>query len=663
MKKNVLSFDFRKSPMIWILIIWISGILLADQYFFSANEATALCLISGIILLYFPVNFWAKKHSFLRGFRSLLLAILLLFTSAWVSISQKPSTKSNFIGALPNLKFNFSGEIIQCKQTQFGFRFSVKLNKVGQQEVSGKVLLYSSQKGYPGQRISFTGSLQTLSENRNPFCFNPKTHFARLNITHQIAAPSNIQIDSKSGNILTIALKTRDFLNQKLTKTLTNPVQIGIVKAILFGDDSEIPTESQDVFKSTGTVHVLAVSGMHVGILFSLISRISQKKGNSKPSILFLMCSLIFLWFYGMMSGLAPSILRSVWVFSLGLFGDLLGRKKNPLNLLGAGALMILLFDPTSVYNIGFQLSFSAVLGILLWSEFLQSIVVSKFRWLNHLIENVAVSISAQASTSLITLGYFGQFPIWFLPANLIAIPISSFLLLYTLGLCFLCWLPNNWMNYLMYPLKWSIDFMVHCMNFISNIPMQFEQRSFTSLELMAIGLIMISIFQLLKTKRNIFKYVGLVGISLWGLESYRINQHRKECNQLIVFNLKQGIAVGQIKSMQAELLCDSLAFKQIDRQLLPFYLKNGFKKSDISIHLMRSNIYKFNHQNQQLFVAYHSNQTRFLNPNDWYISFKSKMKGGIRIVRRWNSTWKNKFSSRIFSMQKNGYLLFKSPS
>lgn len=649
--------------MIWILTIWFSGILIADLFLSSTVIPMIKWWILGLLFFYLPINFFSKQHSIFRVIRSFLLAIFLLLTAGWMSVSRKPSQKTNFIGKLPCSRFNFSGTIFQCKQTSFGFRYAVSIDQVGSQSVCGNVVLYSDKKGYPGQKILFNGSLELLSENSNPFCFNPKTHFERLNITHQVNKPGRIQIDPESGNILTLALKTRDFLNRKLTTTLINPVHIGIIKAILFGDDSEIPAESQDVFKSTGTVHVLAVSGMHVGILFSLISRMHRKHANGTPNKIFLVFSLIFLWFYGMMSGLAPSILRSVWVFSLGQIGEVLGRKKNPLNLLGAGALMILLFDPTSIYNIGFQLSFSAVLGILLWSEFLQTKFISKWKWLNSLIENIAVSISAQASTSLITLGYFGQFPIWFLPANLIAIPISSFLLLYTLGLCFLCWLPNNLLHYLMYPLKWSIDFMVKSMDYIANLPFQFDQRHFSRIELLAIGLIMVSIIQILKTKRRVYFYIGLTGICLFGMESNRKSNQRKSSNQLIVFNLKQGIAVGQIHSKRAELLCDSMAFKQAEKQLVPFYLNNGFKKSEIHIQLMKPNIYKFKHQNYNLYVAYKSPQKQLLNSNDWYISFKSKVKGGIRIVRSWNTNWKNNHSSRIFSLQKNGYLLFKSQS
>jgi competence protein ComEC len=192
------------------------------------------------------------------------------------------------------------------------------------------------------------------------------------------------------------------------------------------GQRGDVPDELTNAYAHTGTIHVLAVSGLHVGAIYLLLSWLLVLFNRTKTLRIFrTLIILAVLWGYAVLTGLAPSILRATVMFSFIVIGDTIGRKTNLFNSLAASALFILCADAKAIFNIGFQLSYLAVAGIGLLYLPLYRLITIKNKLADYCWQLVSVSIAAQIATFALGIFYFHQFPNYFLLSNLIIVPLS----------------------------------------------------------------------------------------------------------------------------------------------------------------------------------------------------------------------------------------------
>lgn len=231
-----------------------------------------------------------------------------------------------------------------------------------------------------------------------------------------------------SGNIIiNYALRLRDHLLSVFHVAGLKGDEFAVAAALLIGYTDKLDAELLLAYSGTGVLHVLSVSGMHVAIVFVVCNRIlffldKLKYGSLVKTLLL----LLFLWFYAFLSGLSPSVLRAATMFSFIVFAKSVKRNSTIYNTLAASALFLLLWNPYLIMDVGFQLSYLAVTGIVYLQPAL-SILVSSDNWLLHqLTELISVSIAAQLATLPVSLYYFHQFPNYFLLCNLVVIPLST---------------------------------------------------------------------------------------------------------------------------------------------------------------------------------------------------------------------------------------------
>lgn len=230
------------------------------------------------------------------------------------------------------------------------------------------------------------------------------------------------------------AEKTKDKISDLLSNELT-PNASSISKALLIADKSELSRSTKKDFSRAGASHILAVSGMHVGIIFTAISSLLSiffKQRNYK--LICNLISLIFLWFYAFICGLQPSIVRACTMFTIPIIGQILHRDYISFNSLLFTAFCMLIYDYTYLFNIGFQLSFLAVSGILLFQKQIFNIFRLQNKILIWLWNLTSVSIAAQITTLPLTIFYFHELPILSIISNLVVIPLAT-LLIYSSGL------------------------------------------------------------------------------------------------------------------------------------------------------------------------------------------------------------------------------------
>ena len=201
--------------------------------------------------------------------------------------------------------------------------------------------------------------------------------------------------------------------------------QSGLAKALFLGDKSNLRSETSQAFSAAGGMHLLAISGLHIGLMiivllqfFRFFSRFIQRT----HALVFVLC---FVWFYAYIIGFPPSVVRSVFMFSLFSLGSITGNQNNQFNLLCFSAFILLLFHPWFIFDLGFQLSYAAMFGIVLTYGFIQDLFYFKTKIIKYLWSGTALGLSAQIFTAPLCLYYFHQFPNYFLLSNL-GIIISS---------------------------------------------------------------------------------------------------------------------------------------------------------------------------------------------------------------------------------------------
>lgn len=218
----------------------------------------------------------------------------------------------------------------------------------------------------------------------------------------------------------------RTYFRKVLKSHFPNPQTRSLAGAILYGEKNQLPQETTRAYIQTGVIHVIAISGMHLALIYTLIASLLKPLQRVRLKWLYTLACLSFLWVYAWICGSSPSVLRSAWMFSILLVGENFDKDKHTGNSLAASAVIMLCVNPLLVWDIGFQLSFSAVASLLIYQPMLQNLFKAENRLVSHGWGLVSTTLAAQILTTPLVIYHFGQFPLVFLVSNLLAVPVSS---------------------------------------------------------------------------------------------------------------------------------------------------------------------------------------------------------------------------------------------
>jgi len=219
--------------------------------------------------------------------------------------------------------------------------------------------------------------------------------------------------------------------------------EAGLAEALLIGYKADLDKTLVQSYSLTGVVHIIAISGLHLGLIYALIRRLTlglgkRLAGRVCRALLILGC----LWAFSIMAGSSPSVLRSAVMFSFLVTGEILRRKSPVLNSLAASAFVLLWYEPYWLWDIGFQLSYAALAGIILFNKPIYQLIRPRSKILDGIWKLNAVTLSAQLLATPISIYHFRQFPILFLFTNFIAVPLSSVILGGEILLCMISFIP-----------------------------------------------------------------------------------------------------------------------------------------------------------------------------------------------------------------------------
>ncbi|MDV3307711.1 MAG: ComEC family competence protein [Cyclobacteriaceae bacterium] len=304
---------------------------------------------------------------------------------------------------------------------------------------SGKVMLYLDLDAYPspftyGDVLFITGGPRGVPGPANPEAFDYRRFLALRHIHHQHYVGGNndaVRIGNDPPSpIMARAIAAREKAVEVFRRYVRGTREHAVACALVLGYKEDLDDDLSDAFAASGTLHVLAVSGLHVGILYGLVMvmlKPVRKMRGGKWTVA--LCGIAVLWSYAFITGLSPSVLRAAMMCSVVTLAGPWGRRSSMYNTFAVSAFALLVHDPNLIYSVGFQLSYAAVFGIVrfypplvrLWEP--SSWIVSRI-W-----QMSCVSFAAQLATFPLALYYFHQFPVWFLLANLVAIPLSFVIL------------------------------------------------------------------------------------------------------------------------------------------------------------------------------------------------------------------------------------------
>ena len=307
--------------------------------------------------------------------------------------------------------------------------------------VSGKAFVYVYKSGYPlrlhkGDSIIVPGNWQPIRAAGNPFEFDYARYCRRNGILQQqFCSRAEIRtygINNPASTSFTE--RTHDWCMAQLDKYIPDKKARGLIQAMLLGDEVNLDEDLRDAYAATGIIHIIAISGGNVAIFFIVISFLLRWLKHKKHLWVKYLIALPLVWFYVVMAGSSPSAIRAAVMFSLLALGILMQKNNNSLNQLFATAFVLLCAEPMWLFAIGFQLSFVAVLSIILFYGPIYRWVSPKNFLTKTLWGTVAASLSAEILIAPVVIYYFHNFPAMFLVANVAAYVFMSVVLV--LGIC-----------------------------------------------------------------------------------------------------------------------------------------------------------------------------------------------------------------------------------
>ncbi len=348
----------------------------------------------------------------------------------------------------------YIGTVVSEVQTRAkNYRLVVSVQQIRRglkwERAQGKVLLYTSrQSAKPayGDRLLVRGRPQKLQPPANPGEFDYQ-HFLSLQQIHlqQFVRVNSFQIyaHAPTNHLYRWSLRLRSWADGVLHQYMPQPQEYAIVSGLVLGIRDGMDNELKNAYTAAGAMHILAVSGAHVIVIFQLIvGLLGWTRRFPYGNWVFACLALVLLWFYACVTGLSASVLRAVCMFSLIILGKAANRKGNLFNTLGISAFGLLCYDPYLLQDVGFQLSYLAVAGIVYLHPRIYHWWNLNNRWLDKLWESVSISLAAQLAVFPLILFYFHQFPMYFLLANLCMIPLSVGILYGGLALLTFSWIP-----------------------------------------------------------------------------------------------------------------------------------------------------------------------------------------------------------------------------
>lgn len=574
---------FIKLPIVPVLWGFIVGIL--TQHFFRYTFNTIIFVIIfgffGFVIAYF-LN--AKKKFQSYFFEGFVLILSLAFGLFSTYLHREINSENHFSN------FLFDKNIVQgivsekLKSTVYYDKFILKTTSINEQNCKGKIVFYVPKKVKKtievGNKIKVFETPKALLNSFNPHQFDYSKYLQNQNIFHEIKLKEKDFIDvSRDSNFYHYI----NLIKSKLLKSYPidsfKSENYNLLMALLFGEKTELSKELSASYTQAGIIHILAISGLHIALIYGIVLWLTKPLQRLKKGKVYIfLISLSVLWFYAILAGFSASIVRAAVMFSIIAFAKILNRQSSIYNSLALSAMLLLLYNPNYLFDVGFQLSFAAVLSIVIFQPLVRKYSYSKYYLVRETKSLLLISFVAQIGVLPLTLYYFGQFPLLFLVANLIAIPLSSIILVVGLVL-----LPFNYLvpKVAIY-LSVFVNFLIELMNEFTAWIVQFEifiikniafHEVLVVLMYVLIGCVIYFVYH--PKIKNLSPI--LVAVLLFQMGYFFLNSTEKSNDEFVVFNVMKHNLFVETKNNLAVFYTDDITNS---KQTIEAYNRGKFVKN-----------------------------------------------------------------------------------
>ncbi len=437
-----------------------------------------------------------------------------------------------------------------------------------------------------GDVIAFETDIEPVKPPANPEQFDYQRYLFRKGVTHQVYLAKNSYITlsiNKKNSLFSLSYNLRDFLLETMVRLGIEGDEYAVAAAILLGYDDELPPELRQNYVTAGSMHVLCVSGLHVGIIFLVFSTMLSflDKYGTIFKILKFCILLLIMWAYAFIAGLAPSILRATIMITFIVIGKIIKRNGVIINSIAASAFVILAIEPEDLFNIGFQLSYAAVIGIVVLQRPIYNVFYIKNKIFDKIWELTSVTLAAQFATAPFTIFYFNQFPLYFWLSNLFMTPLSTVVIIGGMIMLLVSFIP-----YLNLATAWCVKKMIWVMNFgvsmVEGLPFSMIKNLYIN-ELQFLSLIVLFIalcFMARVVNKRPLVLILLSCILLFCVGNIFVKMERVDNDGFTTYNVRKSTAIAFFYDRNAIVVCDS-AFRA-DNSIFDFSLKNDFVRRGV---------------------------------------------------------------------------------
>lgn len=572
--------------MVRVAAFFAAGILLGIYFKNVIPLSVASALLITFALCYGVGYFLWRERQWIKVFSG-FTGLACVFLAGYVNLlyqteSGKPD---HLIQQNKPIEYYLATLITPPEERAKTWRVQVEVKFVRQgkiwQSASGKVLLYLSKRSelpqlHYGDVVMVKGAPVELSSPGNPYEFDFKRFLSFKNIFHQqFVKGEQVRVVSsgQARGFLYYSHMAREWATEKITSVVKGTQEQAIALALVLGVTDGLDNDLQNAYAASGAMHVLAVSGLHVGIIYWMILLLL------KPIRIFswsgwpvAIVSLICLWSYAFITGLSPSVLRAVTMFSFIAVAKPFSRSTNIYNTLAASAFILLLYNPYLIMSVGFQLSYLAVLGIVYLQRPLYNLWTPQNRFIDWGWSITCVSIAAQLATLSLGLLYFHQFPVYFLFSNLFVIPGSFVVLVLGIAVLAFSFIPAvaaglGWL------LEWSISILNAGVFAVEDLPLSLINGVYiTTFQCWLLMGIIATVICLFEFRR--FHWLGATLVLVMVFAGIQWQHYFQAINQsrLVVYRVSGHSAMEWIHHGQSFFYADSLLIQ--DEERMRFHIR-----------------------------------------------------------------------------------------
>lgn len=590
--------DWSKYPFVRMLLPFAMGIWCCVCLPMVRLSMLAMLTIALVLFAFAAVSsFVLKRYRFNWLFGAVMSCYLFFAGYAMTRVYEAEMQKDYFRNYESGASYYVARVYDDPTERERNIRAVLQLeyqfgDSLPSRPVTGKVMAYfpKSDSAFTlryGDLIAIPAPIREVSGPKNPEEFDYRAYLHRKGITGQEFLREDDWLDLQVNNanpIYSFSYRFRDVLLASLHRSWLSDNEFGVAAAILLGYDDKLADEVRKNYVAAGSMHILCVSGMHVGIIYLLASFLlgflNRKKWQKTLKQVLL---LALIWFYALIAGLSPSILRSALMISFVIIGEIIRRKGFIINSIAASAFILLCINPNNLFEIGFLLSYSAVVGIVVLQRPIYNLLYIKNKLLDKAWEITAVALAAQVATIPYTLFYFNQFTTYFWLSNLFMTPISFVVVISGMVLLLVSWIPylNTLVGYLVWGAVYVMNWVVAR---IESLPFSIIKGLYVSDFEFAMLLLAFVMLLLMVTLRKRRLFIAMLSTLLLMMVSLTIRLYQSGNHDSMTFySLRNHTAVDLVKGGEHVLLADSTLMA--DASTVDYSLKGAWAKQHLTAH------------------------------------------------------------------------------